>query len=52
MISAKIMIVEDNITVASDIRDCLETFNYTVTSIKHRVKNLFWQHRLNSRISF
>ncbi|MFC1736352.1 response regulator [Candidatus Hydrogenedentota bacterium] len=31
--SAKIMIVEDNSTVAEDCRDCLESFGYSVTSI-------------------
>ena len=31
--SAKIMIVEDNTTVAEDYRDCLENLGYNVTSI-------------------
>jgi len=31
--SAKIMIVEDNTTVAEDCRDCLENLGYSVTSI-------------------
>jgi len=31
--SAKIMIVEDNTTVAEDCRDCLENLGYSVTSM-------------------
>jgi len=33
MSSAKIMIVEDNTTVAEDCRDCLESLGYGITSI-------------------
>ncbi len=33
MEAARIMIVEDNTTVAEDCRECLETYGYTVTSI-------------------
>ncbi len=33
MEAARILIVEDNTTVAEDCRECLETYGYTVTSI-------------------
>ncbi len=33
MVAARIMIVEDSITVASDLSDCLKSFGYIVTSM-------------------